>query len=305
MRKAVLILAGIIIIGGCLAAQDWKGKGRLGGVVLDQDGKPIQGVTVKLTWSTSETGFETMTDQDGKWTGAWLHGGAWNLNFEKIGFSTVMKTVTVTEWTRTPELKLTMQKAQGAALTGDLIAFLEKANELFDQKNYPGAIDAYTAILAKFPDAYVIWKNIGNCYFNQELYDKAEEAYQKILAKNPIDSDVMLLIGNCYFNRNQTDKALEWYGKIQFEKITDATVLYNIGLNFFKSSKYEEALKYFLKSFEVQKDFEDGLYQAGVTYISLQKNAEAVAAFEKFMKTFPNSEKAPQVQGFLDYLKKK
>jgi len=305
MRKAVLILAGIIVIGGCLAAQDWKGNGRLNGVVSDQDGKPIKGVTVKLTWSTSNTGFETTTDEDGKWLAAWLHGGSWNLDFEKSGYSTVRKTVNVTELTRTPELKLTMQKAQGVAVTGDLKALLNKANELFDKTNYAGAIDAYNAILVKYPDAYVIWKNIGNSYFSLEQYDKAEAAYQKILDKNPFDSDAMLLIGNCYFNSNQTDKALEWYGKIQFDKITEATVLYNIGLSFFKSSKYEEALRYFLRSFEIQKDFEDGLYQAGVTYISLQKNGEAVAAFEKFMKTFPNSEKAPQVQGFLDYLKKK
>jgi tetratricopeptide (TPR) repeat protein len=291
--------------GGFLSAQDWKGKGRVIGSVYDQDGKPLEGVKVKLVWAKSTSGFEVMTDKDGKWTGAWLHSGTWNVDLEKIGYMPLKKSIEVSETSRNPELKITMQKAQGFVITDELKQTLEKANQLFEQKDYPAALDAYNAILAEFPDIYLLWKNVGNCYFAQDQYDKAEEAYSKILEKDANNVDAMLLIGNCYFNRNETDKALEWYGKIQFEKILDPAVLYNIGLNYFKTSKYEEALKYFKRSTEVQKDFEDSYYQMGVTQTSLQKNADAIATFEMFLKLFPNSEKAPQVQGFLDYLKKK
>jgi len=305
MKKAILIISCLVLSGGFLSAQDWKGKGRVIGSVYDQDGKPLEGVKVKLVWAKSTSGFEVMTDKDGKWTGAWLHSGTWNVDLEKIGYMPLKKSIEVSETSRNPELKITMQKAQGFVITDELKQILEKANQLFEQKDYPAALDAYNAILAEFPDIYLLWKNVGNCYFAQDQYDKAEEAYSKILEKDANNVDAMLLIGNCYFNRNETDKALEWYGKIQFEKILDPAVLYNIGLNFFKTSKYEEALKYFKRSTEVQKDFEDSYYQMGVTQTSLQKNADAIATFEMFLKLFPNSEKAPQVQGFLDYLKKK
>jgi len=305
MKKAILIISCLVLSGGFLSAQDWKGKGRVIGSVYDQDGKPLEGVKVKLVWAKSTSGFEVMTDKDGKWTGAWLHSGTWNVDLEKIGYIPLKKSIEVSEASRNPELKITMQKAQGFVITDELKQTLEKANQLFERKDYPAALDAYNAILAKFPDIYLLWKNVGNCYFAQDQYDKAEEAYSKILEKDANNVDAMLLIGNCYFNRNETDKALEWYGKIQFEKILDPAVLYNIGLNFFKTSKYEEALKYFKRSTEVQKDFEDSYYQMGVTQTSLQKNADAIATFEMFLKLFPNSEKAPQVQGFLDYLKKK
>jgi tetratricopeptide (TPR) repeat protein len=294
-----------VLSGGFLSAQDWKGKGRVIGSVYDQDGKPLEGVKVKLVWAKSTSGFEVMTDKDGKWTGAWLHSGTWNVDLEKIGYMPLKKSIEVSEASRNPDLKITMQKVQGLVLTEELKQTLGKANQLFEEKAYPAALDAYNAILAEFPDIYLLWKNVGNCYFAQDQYDKAEEAYSKILEKDANNVDAMLLIGNCYFNRNETDKALEWYGKIQFEKILDPAVLYNIGLNYFKTSKYEEALKYFKRSTEVQKDFEDSYYQMGVTQTSLQKNADAIATFEMFLKLFPNSEKAPQVQGFLDYLKKK
>ena len=43
----------------------------------------------------------------------------------------------------------------------------------------------------------------------------------------------------------------------------------------------------------------------GLTYVSMQKKDEAIAVFEQFLKDFPDSSKADQVKGFLEYLKKK
>ena len=305
MRKTLLIIGCLLAVMGLLSAQDYKGKGRVSGLVVDQDGKPIEGVKVKLFSLKVKSGFEIVTDAEGKWTAAWICGGSWNVDMDKSGYMPAKRSMEVSELSRNPELKTVMQKAQGPVFTEELKETLGKANRIFEQKDYPGALNAYNDILAKFPDLYILWKNVGNCYFAQEQYDKAEEAYKKTLEKNAGDTDALQAVGNCYFNRNQTEQALEWYGKIQFEKIADPAVLYNIGLNFFKSSKFEEALKYFKRSTEVQKDFEDGYYHLGLTYTSLGKKEEAVATFELFLKLFPNSDKGAQVQGFLDYLKKK
>ena len=177
--------------------------------------------------------------------------------------------------------------------------------QLFEQKNYAAALEGYSAIMAKYPDAYIIWQNVGNAHFAQEQYDKAEEAYRKVLAKTPDDPHAIVAVGNCYMNRNQTEQALEWYGKVDFAKIDDPTVLYNIGLNFFNLSKFDEALKYFQRSVEIQKSFEDGYYQMGLAFVSMQKKDEAIAVYEQFLKDFPESAKVDQVKGFLEYLKKK
>jgi len=305
MKRAILIIACSFLIGGILAAQDWRGRGRVSGLVFDTEGKPIEGVMVKLVWTKDKSGLEVVTNKDGRWAVGGINKGEWDIDFIKMGYTPLQKRMTVSETSRNPEVKVTMEKAKGLVLTNELEEMLGKANASFDQKDYKTALEGYNAMLAKFPDAYILWKNIGNCYFAQEQYDKAEESYKKVLEKDANDADALLAVGNCYFNRNQTDQALEWYGKIQFEKITDAVVLYNIGLNYFKSQKFEDALKYFKRSTEVQKEFEDGYYQLGLAYTSLDRKAEAVATFEEFMKRFPNSGKIAQVQGFLDYLKKK
>ncbi len=306
MKRSLIFVLSLVLIAGALSAQAYRGgRGRLTGLVMDQKGQPIEGVTVKLFAVKHQDGFSVQTGPDGKWAATMLSGGEWNLDFEKSGYAPFRTAVSVKELERLPDIKVVLQKVEGLVLTDELKKLLGDANQLFDQKNFAGALEGYNAILAKYPDAYIIWQNVGNSYFAQEQYDKAEEAYLKVLAKSPADTTAIVAVGNCYFNRNQTEKALEWYGKVDYTKITDPTVLFNIGLNFSNLTKYDEALKYFKQSVEVQKTFEDGFYQMGLTYVSMQKTTEAIAVFEQFLKQFPDSQKTDQVKGFLDYLKKK
>jgi tetratricopeptide (TPR) repeat protein len=305
MKKAALTMFSVFIIGAFLFSQDYKGKGRLFGTVYDQDGKPLEGVTVKLVYANANVGFDVTTDKNGHWTGAWLRGGSWYIDFEKIGFEPKKISVEVAELEKKPEIKINLKKASGLVVSDELKKALIQANQQFEEKNYQAALAGYQALLEKYPEAYILWKNVGNCYFAQEQYDQAEAAYKKVLEKTPNDTDAMISIGNCYANRDQTDKAMEWYNKIEFEKITDPVILYNMGNNYYKLSKFEEALKYFQRSVELQKDFLDGLYQLGLAYTSLQRNPEAITTFETYLKYDADSPRASQVRNFLDYLKKK
>lgn len=286
-------------------AQEHKGQGRLTGYVFDEQGNPLEGVRVKLFSLKTQSGFEIMTDKSGKWVAAWIRGGGWNIDFEKFGYMPRKISVEVQEFGRNPEIKINLKKAEGLVITDELKDLLMKGNELFEQKRYEEAISIYQEILQKYPDAYIIYKNIGNCYFQQEKYAEAEKEYQKILEKDPQNIDAMILIGNTYANRGETDKAMEYYGKIAFEKIEDPVVLYNLGTNYYNSSRFEEALKYYQRAVELQPDFLDAIYQLGLTYLTLGKTTEAIQTFENFLKVDADSERASQVKGFLEYLKKK
>jgi tetratricopeptide (TPR) repeat protein len=306
MKRTAIIVLTVAFLASVLTAQVYLGgRGRLTGLVMDQKGQPIDGVTVKLFAVKHQDGFSVKTGKDGKWAATMLSGGDWNLDFEKTGYAPFKTSVTVKELERLPEIKIVLQKIEGLVLTDELKDLLGSANKLFQQKDYPAALEGYNAIMAKYPDAYIIWQNVGNAHFALEQYDKAEEAYRKVLAKAPADPHANVAVGNCYMNRNQAEQALEWYGKVDYTKIDDPTVLYNIGLNFFNLAKYDEAMKYFQRSVEVQKTFEDGYYHMGLTFVSMQKKEEAIAVYEQFLKDFPDSAKVDQVKGFLEYLKKK
>jgi tetratricopeptide (TPR) repeat protein len=308
MRKGITLLCFILLTGIFVFSQEYKGKGRLIGFVSDEQGKPLEGVKVKLGWVSNQQslgGPEVMSDASGKWTASWLRGGNWNVDFEKPGYMPRKISVRVDEFGRNPEINIRLMKAEGLILTDELKNSLNEGNKLFDEGKYEEAIASYALILEKYPDAYIISKNIGNSYFQMEKYDKAEEYYQKILEKEPQNTEAMVLIGNCYVNRGENEKALEWYNKVELEKINNPTVLYNIGTSFANISRFEDALKYYKRAVELKPDFLDGIYQLGLTYLNLSNFEDSIKTFESYLKHDPDSERAAQVKGFIEFLKKK
>ena len=304
MKKVLILLIAMSFLAGSLLAQVYKGKGRAFGVVTDEQGNPLEGVTVKLFFVKGEQGFSVKTDKDGKWVAAWIRGGQWNIDFEKIGYAPKKIAVELQEFQKNPEIKIALVKVEGLVVTDEIKEMLEKGNQLFDAQKYDEARAVYEEILTKYPDAYPIWKNVGNCYFAQEKYAEAEQAYQKILEKDPNNADAMVAIGNTFLNRGDKDKAFEWYGKVNVDKITDPVVIYNVGTMYYNNSRFSEALAYYQKAVEKQKNFTDALYQLGLTYLNLQKNQEAINAFEEYLKIDSESPRAEQVRAFLAYLKK-
>ena len=305
MRKIALLLIFILLITTFVLSQGYKGKGRFKGIVFDEQGNPLEGVKIKLYSLKASSGFETITDANGKWRAFYVRGGAWNIDFEKPGYMPKKISAQIKEYDKNPDLEVKLKKIEGFVITDKLKEDLREGNKLFNEEKYEEAVEAYKHVVEESPDTYIVYMNIGNCYFQMEKYDQAEEYYKKVLEKDPKNQEAMLLIGNCYSNRGDEKKALEWYNKIEFEKIDDPTVLFNIGSNFYTQSKFEEALKYYKKAVEIRKNFLDAIYQLGLTYLTLGNSQDAIKTFDNYLKFDQDSKRAYQVKGFIEFLKKK
>jgi len=309
MKKVLVIVALAIFLAATLFAQSGvTGKGKIKGVVLDENGKPLEGVTVKLFSVKAQSSFlpNPKSDSEGKWKAIYLRGGSWNLDFEKAGYETKKLSYRVDETpgAKQPEIEVKLAKIEGIALTTDLVSELEKGNLLFSEKKYQEALLAYEDILKKNPDVFIIYKNIGNCYFALEKYDQAVEYYQKLFEKQPKSAEIMTLIGNSYVNAKNMEKAMEWYGKIPFEEIKDIDTLFNIGANLTNNNKNDLALKYFKRAVEVDADFAEGYYQLGMTHTALNQIPEALAALKKFMELAPESPNFGTAKAIVDAFSK-
>jgi tetratricopeptide (TPR) repeat protein len=306
MKKIVFYALILIFLGHSLAfSQGYKGRGRVKGLVTDQDGNPIEGVTVKLYCVRGDSGFEVTTDKEGVWRANYIRNGPYDIDFEKSGYMPKKIDVNINEFGKNPDIEVTLEKIEGLVVTDELKEALHEGNNLFDQGKYEEAIQSYQTILEKAPETYILYRNIGNCYFQMEKYETAEEFYLKVLEKEPDDTESILGIGNTYANRGQNEKALEWYGKIAFENISDPLILYNIGSNFYTQGQYQEALKYYRKAVELRTDFQDALYQLGLVNLTLGNNQEAIDVFQEYLKYDTESGRADQVRNFIEFLKKK
>ncbi len=305
VRRISIIISIILVFSSLAAAQAYKGRGKFTGLVIDEEGTPLEGVTVKLFSVRSQSGFETTTNAKGEWRAFYVRGGTWNIDFEKKGYLPKKLAAEIKEFSKNPPIEVRMTEIEGFVISEDLMDDVNRGNRLFDDGNYEEAARLFEDLVAEDSEAYILNKNIGNSYFQLGDYAKAEEFYRKVLEKEPDNAEIMMLIGNTHSNRNDQTAALEWYGKIDIQKITDPTALFNIANSLFSQSNFEEALKYCRRALEVQPDSTDILHLTGLVNLSLGKNDDAAAAFENYLKHDPDSPRAGQVRSFLEYLKKK
>src|SRR5512135_3922494 len=116
MKKTALFAGLLILTSLALIAQDWKGKGRQGGLVLDQSGATLEGVRVKLFSLKAQEGLEVKTDKSGRWMAAWIRSGGWNIDFEKVGYAPKKIVVQITESKKNPDIEIKLDKIEGLAL---------------------------------------------------------------------------------------------------------------------------------------------------------------------------------------------
>jgi tetratricopeptide (TPR) repeat protein len=304
MKKISFFLILVFLICGLANAQTWKGKGRVKGTVKDEQGNPIEGIRVKFYSPKAQGGTNGTSDDKGQWSINWIRSGSWDVDFEKLGYEAKRISVHISEFKRNPDVNIVLKKVEGIIISAELEAKLTEGNQLFEQGQYEEARALYEAMLVEYPDAYIVHMNIGNCYFEQERYDEAVAAYEKVLEFDAESIGAKLSIGNSYANAGEPDKSLEWYNAIPFEEIEDPVVLFNIGANYYNLAKFQDALRYYQRSVEVKEDYLDGLYQLGLTRLNLQQNAEAIQAFEKYLTFDAETERATQVRGFIEYLKR-
>lgn len=305
MKRATLIFGLIILFSASSFSQDYMGKARTQGLVLDEEGNPIEGVRVKLTWVRTNSSLEKTTDSKGEWKASWIRGGDWNIDFEKMGYIPKNISTIFSEVGKNPTITITMEKAEEVFISDVLKEEFDKGITLYEESKYAEAIEVFKGILEGYPDAFMMNMSIGDCYFHMEDYDQAEVYYLKHLEFEPDNHDVIVAIGNCYGNRGDNEKALEWYKKIELDNIKDPVVLYNIGVFFYNSSQFNDAMLYFKKALEIKEDSLDVLYQLGLAHLALGNHDAALAEFEKYLTYDQDSEKATQVKGFIEYLKKR
>lgn len=304
MRRSVLLLALVLSAVSLARAQGYMGQGRVNGIVTDEAGQPLEGVKVKLFSVKAHAGFETSTNAKGEWKAVHIRGGTWNIDFEKGSYYPKMISVELQENARNSRIEIELAKMEGFVVSDSLKERVNDGNRLFDEGKYEEAARIFEDLAAQDPNAYILYKNAGNCYFSLQRYEAAEQSYLRVLEREPDNAEIIMLVGNTYSNRGDQAKALEWYGKIDIGKITDPTALFNIASSFFAQSNFSEALKYARRSVELQPASPDALHLAGLINLNLGEKAAAIDAFERYLKLDPDSERAAQVRGFLEFLKK-
>ncbi len=179
--RTLAALSLLIIVAAAVpaAAQDWKGRGRVEGVVTTEDDKPIEGVKVTLHPANDpENGPEPLyTNKKGRWSYLGLAGGTWRIVLDREGYMGSEGTVQVSEFAR--------GKPVVVKLRANPFAGIGRGDELLEQKDYAGARKEYETALPLLPPEQQVRlrARIGDTYFEQGDVDSALGVYQAIVGE--------------------------------------------------------------------------------------------------------------------------
>lgn len=265
--------------------------GRAAGKVLDETGKPIEGVTVKATLPRSQNrGPEpTRSNSKGEWSVGGVANGEWALDFVKEGYETRSISLPITEGGGRRPMEVTL-KTKAAPLEDPNTAIKAKLTEaasLMNEKKFAAARAIYEELAAKHPEVKQFRPLIARTYHGEGNKPAAIEQLRKAMAEDPENLQVKMLLGTTLMEEGQSEEARKILGSVDDTAIADPAVLLNIGIGLLNDKKQAEAIPWFDKAIGRFPQHADGYYYRGISYLSVGKTAEAKADLEKYVSMAP------------------
>jgi predicted Zn-dependent protease len=303
--SAAAAMLSLVAALGFSAASQTRGMGRIAGKVTDENGKPIEGVTVRGTIAAGGSPVAAKSNSKGDWVLAGVAPGTWNIDFEKAGWEPSRISVPVVELTMNPPMQVKMKPAAARADPNvEIRAELEKAAALLNARKYADARAIYESLLEKYPTVHQLHPMIARTYHAEKDLDKAVEHLRMAVETMPDNVEAKLLLGNTLIEAGKTDEGKQILSAIDSSKITDPTVLLNVGITLINQGKAADAFTYFDQVVTRFPAHADGYYYRGVANLQLQKTAEAKADLEKFVGlAAPDAPELAMAKKILEQLK--
>jgi tetratricopeptide (TPR) repeat protein len=226
------------------AAPGWQGKGKMGGKVIDEAGKPVPGVTIKFVLVPAKAGPEVVTSAKGEWKLENIADGMWSLQYWKDGFDPRMIPVQVGGKMKEPVIELKMTK-EGTDPSFAVPYGNDQAKALLDQKKIAEARAIYAKLLATYPTYARLHLALSQCLDMEGKFAESAAELQLYVTANPADMRIRTFLGTEYIKAQKYAEAWQTYSALDLAQITDPLDLNEPGFMLLRSSKSDEAYKYF------------------------------------------------------------
>jgi tetratricopeptide (TPR) repeat protein len=297
-----------------LAGQDWKGKARIDGRVVNEKGEPVVGA--KLSLRRGAVGPDIVTDKKGRWAYLGLENGEWSIDVEAPGYRIAKTSVRLSELYRLPPMEIRLERAPDAApaapageaalpknTSADVIAAVERGNQLLGEKNYAAARAEYEKALAAVPDNPVILRGIAQTWYGDKKVDEAIATLAKASELDPKDHQTLLLLANLQLEKGSFEEANATLARIPPEAVRDPAVFVNLGILLLNKKKPEDAWKHFDRAVQIAPEDAESYFYRGLTALQLKRKPEAKADLQKYLELAPEGSQAADAKELLKSIK--
>jgi len=295
----------LLLAGALASAQDWRGTGRIEGVVQDESGQPIVDATINALCAERGGGTTIKSDKKGRFVLGGVVACNWAFDVEAAGYETRKISIRLpSESARMQPSKLTLKKSGGASASPELQEAAAKADAAYKEGRFADARAEYEKLLALRPDlAPTIYQQIGFSYVQEKQFAKAVESLEKVLATDPGNAAVRAIAAQAALEGKMIDKAKSLLSALDESQVQSADVFFNMGINFFNAGDVQEAIGYFGKAIAKDPTHVDAYYRRALSYLGQGKSAEAKADLQKVVELSPDSEMGAAAKKALEQLK--
>jgi tetratricopeptide (TPR) repeat protein len=302
------MLAALIpwLVGTTSLAQDWRGAGRIQGMVVDEGGQPIQGATLKANCAERGGGTTIQSNKKGEWVLGGVVGCNWAFDVSAAGYETLQIAIRLPgESARLAPVKVPLKKAKAeGGASPELQALASKADAAYKEGRFADARAEYEKLLAVRPDlAPTIHQQIGFAYVQEKQYAQAVESLEKVLAADPQNTQIRAIAAQAALEGRMVDKGRALLAGLDESQIQSADVFFNMGINFFNAGETADAISYFGKAIAKDPAHVDAYYRRALAYLGRGQTVEAKADLQKVVELQPEGEMTTMAKKALESLK--
>ncbi len=138
-----------------------------------------------------------------------------------------------------------------------------RAHELFMKKDFAGARDILTDLLAKNPGSLQILNSLGVINYNLGEFETAAGYYKKILSINENNAEAEYSLGVCHQGLDNNDQALIHYKRAVELNPEYVDAFNNMGLLYAALKNYDEAERYYRLALKYNPEYFNAIINLG------------------------------------------
>jgi Tfp pilus assembly protein PilF len=314
--KRALVVAGLLIVAGLLAAPAEAQNGFAKGRVVDAQGQPVAEASVVAVYLGELPKTSTRkTNKKGEYIHAGLYGGRYRITAEKEGYepTIIEHDVTLGDPTEIPDIVLQPKKppqvaAREAAAKApeEVKAKFAKAVELTTQGQLAEAEALFQELLVVLPDVAEIHQNLGLIYAKRSDWAGAETSYRKALELQPENASTMSALATVYESMGQHDKALELTNQAAAADPKNALAQFNRGVFLINANQPAKAVAAFEAALAANPALAEAHYHLGTLFVGQGRVPQALEHLKAYLATSPaNEANVATAKGLIAALEKK
>jgi len=298
-----LVLA-VALLGSATAADAQMELGVMQGTIIDEQGKPLDGVEVKLRDLERGREYSMKSDKSGRFYRRGLQAVEYEMSVTKEGYQPIKDKVKLVAGTdRRFDFKLAKATPMGAAEFQQGVAAYNKGD-------FTAAAAAFEAAIAKAPTIPDLYVNLALAYFRLKRGPEAVAQLEKAASLGPDDPKIHYQLGSAYVEMQEYDKAIAAFEKGLAKPVDLAAdplaleATSTLGAVYFAKGENDKAAAQFQKALAAKPGAAGATLGMGKIHFSKGEVDKALELFEQVVAQHPGTPEAAQADTFLKELRK-